>query len=171
MLNEYEPEEISITKYNIVLCELYNTYIHGMTSNTIVKYHYLIICRFKLFDINDINDIADVYSERYIEFVEDNHVSIRKHSIYKNYKNIVSNENYIKPEIAECIYLPTNECICIIKTFWIKIIQRKWKSILLERKEIIKKRCNPFSIKHKELYGKWPNECLHYPTIKGMLTI
>jgi len=169
MLNEYEPEEISNTKYNIVLCELYNTFIHGQTINS-VKLHYLVICRFKTFDIDYINDAVEDYAERYIEMSEENHIAIRKHNIYKNYRNIISNENYIKPEIAQCIYLPTNECISIIKTVWIKIIQRKWKNVLAERKEIIKKRCNPFSIKYREMYGKWPKECFYYPKLKGMLS-
>lgn len=170
MLNEYEPEETSSTKYNIILCELYNKFIHGPTTNEGVKYHRLVICRFKLFDIDYINDAVFDYSERYEEMVEENHIAIRKHHIYKNYRQIVSNENYIQPEIAQCIYLPTNECISILKTFWIKIIQRKWKKVLEERKEIIKKRRNPFYIKYREIYGKWPKECFWYPTIIGMLS-
>jgi len=168
MSNEYYPEEISNTKYNIVLCELYNSFIHGFTNN-IVKYHYLVVCRFKLFDTDFINDFSYYYFVRYAEMLENNHIAIRKHNIYKNYRNIISNENYIKPEIALCIYLPTQECVCILKTVWIKIIQRKWKNIFAERKEINKKRCNPFNIKYKELYGRWSKECC-YPTIKGMLS-
>lgn len=128
--NEYEPEEQSLTKYNIVLCDslLYN-------------YH-LVLIRFKQFKYNQ---ICSVYNE-------------------------VFTEMYRKIEIAECIYLPSQECIGIIKTFWIKLIQRRWKNLLKERKIIIKKRCNPNSLKYIEINGKWPINCCYYPVLKGMLS-
>ena len=51
----YEPEEHSLTKYTISLCELYNKKIHG-DENSDVLYHYLVHCRCKIskifFNIN-----------------------------------------------------------------------------------------------------------------------
>jgi hypothetical protein len=73
-------------------------------------------------------------------------------------------------EIAECIYLPSQHCIGILKTFWLKLLQRKWKNIYKERKLCISKRCNPNSLKYREIHGKWPNYCLNYPGLKGMLS-
>ena len=95
----------------------------------------------------------------------------KRHDIFKNYKNIISNKNYIKPEIAECIYLRNDgECIAILKTYWIRLIQRTWKNIYKKRISLIKKRCNLNSLKYKEIYGKWPNNCNEYPSLKGMLS-
>ncbi len=78
--------------------------------------------------------------------------------------------NDLNLEIAECIYLPSGHCVSIIKTFWLKIIQKKWKHIFKERKRCIVKRCNPNALKHIEIYGKWPTHCKRFPQLKGMLS-
>jgi hypothetical protein len=161
----YEPEEQSTTKYNIVLCELYNKNIHGISSNQSIKYNYLTITRYKV-----INNLIYYYAKRHYNHIYNNSRH-KRHDIFKNYKKIISNKNYIKPEIAECIYLQNGgECIAILKTCWIRLIQRTWKNIYKKRMTIIKKRCNLNSLKYKEIYGKWPNNCNEYPCLKGMLS-
>jgi len=52
----YDPEEPSLTKYNIVLCELYNKEYHGQADGEI-NYHYLTLMRFTKYDYNYINNI------------------------------------------------------------------------------------------------------------------
>jgi hypothetical protein len=133
--NVYEPEEPSLTKYNLVLCELYNRNIHGDVDGEI-NYHYLTFTRLKKNDNNFIRRFP----------------------------------NHIKLEIAECLYLPSEHCVSILKTFWLRLIQRIWKKIYIERKSIIKKRSNPNALFYKQIYGKWPNNCLYYPQLKGMLS-
>jgi hypothetical protein len=165
--NIYDPEEKSLTQYNIILCELYNDNIHGSSGNSQVKYHYLVNCRFKEFDIEFINDISNELNDHYLSLFNGNYRAY--HSIYKNYRNIITREDYIKPEIAECIYLETQECVAILKTFWIRLIQRAWKTVFKKRKEIILLRYHPISLRVRELTGKWPNNCLNYPGLKGML--
>ncbi len=87
--------------------------------------------------------------------------------IINSYKSI---SNTLNLEIAECIYLPSQHCVSIIKTFWLKLIQRKWKNICKERKLCIVRRANPNALKYREIYGKWPNNCANYPIMKGMLS-
>jgi hypothetical protein len=164
---DYEPDEDSLTKYNIIICELYNELIHGRTPNLNVKSHYLVNIRFKKFNINALNEIEYVGRTLYNKFIN-SHNSIT-HPIFRNYRNIISRVNYIKPEIAHCIYLQTNECVAILKTFWIRLIQRKWKNIIKTREEVIIKRHNPKSLKYKEIHGRWSEDCVHYPELKGML--
>ena len=160
----YEPEEQSTTKFNIILCELYNKNIHGISSNSIIKYNYLTIGKYKKLDISIYRD-AKFHNNRY------NNYRNKKHDIFKNYKNIISSKNYIKPEIAKCIYLANNgECIAILKTFWLRLIQRTWKNIYKKRILLIKKKCSLNSLKYKEIYGKWPEDCYEYPLLKGMLS-
>lgn len=91
------------------------------------------------------------------------------HPVIRNYKNIILHQNYIKPEIAECIVLPTQETIAILKTFWIRIIQKKWKKIFKQRQEVIKKRHYLSNIKIREIKGNWSCGCMIMPTLKGML--
>jgi len=52
----YDPEEPSLTKYNIVLCELYNKEYHGQADGEINN-HYLTLMRFTKYDYNYINSI------------------------------------------------------------------------------------------------------------------
>lgn len=138
---EYEPEEMSSTKYNIVLCQKYNERYHGISIPE-MNFQYLTLFRFKKFDYLKITDI---------------------------YYDFLNTEN-TKLEIAECIYLPTQHCVSIIKTFWLRLIQRKWKNIIKERKRIISIRMNPNSLKYKEIVGYWPKNCNKYPHLKGMLS-
>jgi hypothetical protein len=91
------------------------------------------------------------------------------HKTIRNYHNIISRPDYIKPEIGECIELFTGEQIVIIKTFWLKIIQRKWKKVFAKRQSIIKYRLSPSSLSFRQLTGKWPEYCLHMPSLRGLL--
>ena len=159
----YEPEEQGLTKYYISISELYNRRLHG-NVNSDVLYHYLVYSRFKTLDMNQINDVANNINNGYLEL--DN----QTHDIYRNYKQIITRENYIKPEITDCVYLNTGHYVAILKTFWLRLIQRKWKNIIKERENIIRKRCNLNSLRHRELTGKWPKDCLYFPQLKGMLS-
>lgn len=161
----YEPEENSLTKYNIILCELYNKNIHGNAENEFLKYNYLVIVRIKKFNNSSIKKYAKLLNDGYRNYHN------KSHEIFRNYKNIILKNNYIKPEISQCIYLPNEgHCIAILKTFWVRLIQRKWKNVLIKRKMCLQLRCNPNILKHREIYGRWPNSCLYYPGLKGMLS-
>lgn len=162
----YEPEEQSLTRFNITLCELYNNRLHG-SCNTEAKYHYLVHIRYKSLNMKDINDMIKYVLNDYNNlFNLQNH----SHDIFENYQNMITNEKYIKPEITECIYLDTGHCVGIKKTIWIKLIQRTWKNICKNRELIINKRCHPNSLKHRELTGKWPKNCINFPKLKGMMS-
>lgn len=167
--NIYEPEETSLTKYNIILCELYNNKLHGNASNNNIHFHYLVHSRFKNLNLNIINETSLNRKLDYFVLSATESNKINNNRI-RNYRNIVSGEGYIKPEIAQCIYLPTHECVAILKTFWIRLIQRRWKNILSERKRVMEKRNNIISIVYREIYGAWPNGCLRYPRLRGMLS-
>ena len=132
----YQPEEPSINKYTIVLCEKYDQIIHGIIDGE-VNYHYLTHVRFKQLDIDIIN----------------------------NYYN-----TFCKLEIAECLYLPSYHCVSILKTYWLKLIQRTWKKIYKSKKLIIAMRSHPNALKYREINGRWPNNCINYPNLKGMLS-
>lgn len=159
----YEPEENNSSKFTIALNELYNDNIHGEGGENISN-QYLVHSRYKKLDINFISDIANNINLEY------QYLGNQSHNIYRNYKQIITQENYVKPEITECITLNTGHCIGIIKTIWLKLIQRKWKNIMKERKNIIKKRTHPKSLQYRETTGKWPKNCLKYPQLKGMLS-
>jgi hypothetical protein len=91
------------------------------------------------------------------------------HPFIRNYKHIIQRPTYIQPEIAQCIYLSGDECVAILKTFWIRIIQRTWKRVFQTRREILRKRMLPQNLRERETHGKWPMTCRYYPGIRGML--
>ena len=133
----YDSEEISSTKYNIVLCIRYNVFTHGIAGEAIN--HYLTHIRLKKIDLDFINDIKVLYPA-------------------------------LRLEIAECFYLPSQHCVSIIKTHWLKLIQRTWKKICRDRKLTILRRSYPNSLKYREIFGSWPKDCINYPRLKGMLS-
>jgi hypothetical protein len=185
------------SRFNLVLCEILNKHLHGNDDN--IDGNYLIINKFdgitgttiysesddddysdddySDYSDNDYSDSSDtihstslalftvVHNNYYHEQIS----STLKHNIIRNYQNIIARSDYIKPEIAECIVLPSQHNIAIIKTIWIKLIQRKWKKIYAEREQIIKKRLQFASLYTRELTGKWPLHCARLPTIYGML--
>ena len=164
--NIYDADEHSPTKYNIVLCELYNN-THGTPNinSQHLYYNYLTIYRFKTLDMNEINEIVFVYNDCY-EFIENRN----RLSPIRNFENITTKENYVKPEIAQCIVLESGHNVSILKTFWLRLVQRRWKNIFRIRKNILRLRCQPDILKFREVNGRWPANCQVIPSIRGMLS-
>ena len=123
----------SKTKYNIVLCEHYNGQIHGQIHGQMDKLEdqFLVISRFKKYDYDYISEMAEFYNDNYFNRVK----QLTPHAIIRNYKSIITNENYIQPEIAECYYLTGGECVCVKKTFWLRILQRKLKNLYKKKRD------------------------------------
>lgn len=142
-------------KFSFGLCELYNKKIHGYipgVSDPNINGQYLVIYGNNNSSTNDsddteddvdINDMVDLYRLEYTKLIlepqyqyqnQNNNVTVQihgfEHDLIRNYYNIVSNiNNYIKPEIFQKIYLSGTECCAVLKTFWIRIIQRSWKRV------------------------------------------
>lgn len=57
----------------------------------------------------------------------------------------------------------------VVKTFWIRLIQRKWRKIYEQRQSILRKRQSINAIGYREISGKWPAELYVLPGILGML--
>jgi hypothetical protein len=88
------------------------------------------------------------------------------------YINTFNVRMYInKPQSPEIIklYIQDNVYIAIIKTFWIKIIQRTWKRIMKERYKIFQLRKRLYSIHYREKTGMFPLEIRYLPSLYGML--
>ena len=160
---------IIVPKFNLVLCELYNSKIHG---NKMYDGHYLCSYTIPINDENDENDddseddddeyyeeddtkiIGNIIQTGYDELSE----RLKSHTLIRNYKNIVSNPNYITPQIAQIIITKSGEHLVIIKTYWIKIIQRRWKKIYRRRYHFIFGNQMVKQLKYREIHGRW-----HYP--------
>ena len=115
--------------------------------------------------MSTINEICNMYNTQYIQILN----TITPHKFIKNYSNIITRQNYIKPQIGENIRLESGHCVSIIKTIWIKLIQRTWKRVYKMKKDIIKKRCTIAATNHRIVRGIWPDNCRYLPGLKGML--
>jgi len=168
-----ETEE-SFSKNSLVLCEIFHPSLHGFTreSDKTVLGHFLVIGPA---DLIFENTNVSVFSTRHA--IQNILLNIRRiieqcpeHPQIRNYKQIILRDDYIRPEIAQCILLKGDEKVAILKTVWLRIIQRAWKKIFQERCRVRSQRMTLYSIGWKQLYGTWPPNCNFMPTIHGMLS-
>ena len=163
-------------KHYLMLCELHYPAIHGKNndSDPFIERHYLVYDRFDPITGISYSCLSDYEVNDSITFLQKHYSNpgnfdqhyFGKHPTIRNYHNIISSPNYIKPEIGEYIILPTQESVAILKTFWIRIIQRKWKQIFKKRQFIIRNRCCPSNLYVREITGNW--SC-NLPGLRGML--
>jgi len=178
-------------KWHLMLCELHLPTIHGKTNNSDpnIETHYLIHDLYnssELFNIDndtddsDYTDDEDYSNNRIYKAIEnlkykylslDIHFDpiLHTHPTIRNYYKIVTNTNYIRPEIGEYIILPTHEAVAVLKTFWFRIIQKKWKKVLKQKQQMIEERCKLPCLQFRQITGYWPAHCKTLPTLKGML--
>ena len=173
-----------MTKFKLVACEIYNRNFHGGTSEEdYMQGSYMVV--FTESDICDEEDdeytneqnsdteeltsiqhlqlmCTDYYYQFRINFIE---TQVQSHSFIRNYKMIISNKDYIKPEIALCLTLKGGEHVAILQTFWIKIIQRTWKKIFEQRKQYSSFRNIHKKLVRREIYGP----PFTFPKLRGML--
>ena len=75
-----------------------------------------------------------------------------------------------KVHIMKLCVLPDETYSVILKTYWIKLIQRHWKKAYRERKRIIKARMIFNNRRINEITGKYPYGLNRIPSIYGLLS-
>ena len=73
-------------------------------------------------------------------------------------------------DIMQLSILDDSTHTVIIKTYWLRLIQRHWKKIYLHRKTALKKRCDIRTIRYFELHGRYPDNSFNIPLLQGMLS-
>ena len=170
------------SRFKIGTVELYHEFMHGPLSQ-IAQGQYIVIDNFTNFmpslDEEDEEDDEDednytmvrlcvnIQRHKYWELF--NQICKYPHPLIRNYNHIIRNPRYIQPHIIECFYLPGKEYVAVIKTHWIRLIQRTWKRVFREKKEAIQKRKQIGSLKYLEIYGRWPADCYFMPGLYGLL--
>ena len=157
--------------YYIAICEIFNPRIHGKDENSSIgiENHFLVSETFELeeFYDNSYQDTITSLKYDYKRVAKNNLKSLKEpHPTIRNYNKIIQEKNFIKIYIVFVDELPGNESVCYIKTFWIKLIQRRWKKIYKQRQDILKQRMLPKSIREREITGKWPKGLRIWP--KGL---
>lgn len=57
----------------------------------------------------------------------------------------------------------------VLKTHWIRLIQRHWRKALQMRKQIMKKQMLVSSLYHREIYGRFPTGFNKLPILNGLM--
>jgi len=163
-----ESEITESNKFIIVLCAIYDKKKHGFTADSDPNIHgqYLVLESYRYINSHNYfieNPLSNSRENIYelCEWYNKYEMSFRRQNRL--------NRQFFKPEIAECFYLSGQEKVAILKTFWLRLIQRKWKKIFAQRKEIIEKRKQVSNIIYWQMRGTWPNNCRSLPNLYGML--
>ena len=179
-----------MTKNYLLLCELFHPHIHGYQeqySDPNIRGHYMIIHiddnSNQSSDENDYYDtdsdseddfyilnevMIDVYKKKYkylTDSYKKNNIEI-KHPLIRNYFKIISNENYITPQIGYKVSLSGNESVAILKTFWIRIVQKCWRRVYKVRKEMLTQHNIINYLRLREINANYHIKKI--PTITGM---
>jgi len=177
-LHNYEYKH---SKYNLGITELYWETRHGeynindfmnkddyyLSINGFIFMQRIHPIQFLKYYENYILRILDYYYQNVFFNYLTHNDNIIHHNL-KNFEYIVSNRNNYKVDIVQKIQLEGDfaPTIAIIKTHYLRLIQRKWKNIYRKRQEVIQLRKRIQSLQYREINGRWPHYCYHLPTIK-----
>ena len=91
-----------------------------------------------------------------------NHVKSYLH----DYSIFATNSNI---DIMKLFILDDHTYTVVIKTYWLRIIQRHWKKIYSQRKYCISRRRQIKTMMYVERNGMYPYDCYSMPGLQGML--
>lgn len=166
-----------LNKNVLLIPEIYNRYFHGKTvdSDPNIEGQFLVLQTFYLNPSSRmcdffkyVNNLCKFYKKYYEKNYYDSSLS---HKLLRNYNDIIKNPNYLNLQIGKIHYLKGDECVCIIKTFWLKLIQRSWKRVYKMRKHVMQLRNRPDSLMYRQITRKWPDNCKFMPSIRGMIMV
>lgn len=144
-----------MTQYKIGLVEFYNPLIHGSNNPK--------LCSQFLYSLNiPVDEFINDHPNGWVDDMINRHHNVFNwrninvsHPIIENYNNIIHKKGSVTLEIIKP-YIVMDQgqetYLCIIKTFWLKLFQRKWKQFY---KDKILSRKNPKVLLNRQIYGKW----------------
>ena len=157
------------SKYDLAFCEIFNSKIHGKNSNSSknIDSHFLIfrtLCIYEFYTITQFIPISDficTIRNDYITNITNNY----SHPVIRNYNEILIKKHYISLEIIECVELEGGEQVAIYKTFWLRIIQRKWKRYCESKKKRLAALLQPYGLFMREIGISRFNDARFQPKI------
>ena len=155
--------------FKLAICELYNPDLHKyMGLNDVeISSHYMVTSTLtpEEFYNNIYEDEIAILKECYLIWLNPSAIvgNNMVNPLIRNYLGIIDSGNYIKLDIVKINYYGV-ELVATIKTFWLRLIQRKWKRIYQERTHIIERRMRVGSLRQRERTGKWRNDANTLPS-------
>lgn len=125
--------------YELAFCCPYDSRLFWDGRNTFLNNHWFVIYSFSYEEYTDIlTQIAITNMTNNLIEENDNNLDSYVHK-WPKYPQIVK------------IYYKDNNCLCIIKTLWLKIFQRKYKNYYNKKMSYYK---NPKNVLKRQIYGK-----------------
>jgi len=158
-----EASEYDVDSDDDEIEEIYNADLDYISTDKEDKKYYIGLCG--LTDTYSMLLMNTVSSNVYLKY---NHDKVLKYLIeyslcYLHNPKIHILQLHIDPV--------DNTYKVVIKTHWIRLIQRRWRNVLNERKRVIQIRSKVSSIMNYQICGKHPSGATYYPTLRGMLCI
>jgi hypothetical protein len=166
--------------YELAICEIVHPLLHGVDEMSIdemsvdemsidemsidVNNHFLIYTTFK---VNEFYNNSYKQEETRIQRHRQRENRLlrlsEKHPTLRRY-----NQHYIRLEIIQYIRVISTAGhgeyhVGILKTFWLRIVQRRWKKIFKARQELIRKRGSVIALQEKQRTGMWPKQLRLWP--------
>lgn len=157
--------------YYLGFCEIFNKSVHG-DFNHDYRGKYVADLYYNEYDelINEYHEYRDgliswedFYRQEIIPMTllfgnAMNHLRHRNNvnDFIPNYNNIIISNNYSQPQIVDVFETEEGIHLCIVKTCYLRMFQRKWKLFYKKRKLQREKMKNPRAIYHRKIHGKLP---------------
>ena len=162
----------SKTPLTLGICDIYHPRIHGSTlaSSNSINLHYIVNCIVEPHDFmmaitstNKNTSQPEVELENNYEYDLEhltrlyNKITIAnankyiRHPMIENYDAIIRKTDYIRVDIIETHMLDGMEEVAILKTHWLRLVQRKWKRLYKIKMEKIKKKISYHYLRRREI--------------------
>ena len=141
--------------YKLALVEIYHPLIHGSQNSNFYSHFFY-----------SLNVTVDEFMEDYPDgWINERFQTLNlaytegygylSHPIIENYRDILERKGCLSLEIIKPVVIMDNGCetyVCILKTFWLKCFQRKWKKYYTNK---ILKWKSPKVLYKRQIYGKY----------------
>jgi len=160
--------------YNLAICEVFHPILHGQTetSSPNINNHFLVYTLIDLLDFYNNAYLTERNSlKRYRRAIQILHGSTlnETHPTIRDYRKV--SKKYIRLEIIQADILSGQEEVAYLKTFWLRIVQRRWKNVYKARKELILRRSQPSALQERQRTGQWPTHLRNWPLFRLNLNI
>jgi len=159
--------------YQLAICDLYHPLKYGITENSSenIMGQFLVFALLDSDEFFDERGIIDSHEDNlwnahqcyFGEFSHPCYFGELSHPVIHNYNHYILSKKYNNTEIVETHELSGGEFVAVFKTFWISIIQRRWRYIVQKRKQVLHLRKMPTALLYRETCGQWPPYCSRWP--------
>jgi len=144
-----------MSRYQLSVINKFNENLYGELPNNlkIINNHFINETNVTLNEfINEIKDIRKYENNIKNGIVEKYYTN---EDILNSLLNVVNSRYLFGLQIIQHIEI-NDYYLAVIKTHWIRLIQKRWKNVFKQRRNAKK---NLFNLRHREIYGKFPDSC------------